>query len=86
MSCVLANRVRTLRETVEGVEQMCREMEEIRNEGLYEGLNAGKMEEKINNARAMAEEGLSVDKIARILKVNVSTVEKWISKVATPAC
>lgn len=50
---------------------MCREMEEIRYEG--------KMEEKINNARAMAEEGLSAERIARILKVSIETAEKWIS-------
>ena len=65
---------------------MCREMEEIRNEGLYEGLNAGKMEEKINNAQAMAEEGLSIDKIARILKVSVATAENWLSKSVAPTC
>lgn len=79
---VLASRVRSLKETVEGVEQMCREMEEIRNEGL----NEGKLEEKVNNAQAMAEEGLSIDKIARILKVSVATVENWISNSKTPAC
>lgn len=61
---------------------MCREMEEIR----YEGVNAGKMEEKINNARAMAEEGLSAERIARILKVSIETAEKWISKSATSIC
>lgn len=61
---------------------MCREMEEIRNEGL----NEGKLEEKVNNAQAMAEEGLSIDKIARILKVSVATVENWISNSKTPAC
>lgn len=61
---------------------MCKEMEEIRNEGL----NVGKVEEKITTARAMAEDELSTERIARILKVNIETVEKWLSKAATPAC
>lgn len=75
---VLSNRVRTLKETVEGVEQMCREMEELCNEA--------KVEEKITTARAMAEDGISTERIARILKVSIETVEKWLSKSVTPTC
>lgn len=65
-------------ETEEGIETMCKEMEALCNER--------EIKVKESTARAMAEDGLSVDRIARILKVNVSTVEKWISKAATPAC
>ena len=57
---------------------MCKEMEALCNER--------EIEVKESTARAMAEDGLSVDRIARILKFNVSTVEKWISKAATPTC
>ena len=57
---------------------MCKEMEALCNER--------EIKVKESTARAMAEDGLSVDRIARILKVNVSTVEKWISKAATPTC
>ncbi len=57
---------------------MCKEMEAL--------CNKREIEVKESTARAMAEDGLSVDRIAHILKVNVSTIEKWISKAATPAC
>ena len=60
-------------ETEEWIETMCKEMEALCNK-------------RESTARATAEDGLSVDRIARILKVNVSTVEKWISKAVTPAC
>lgn len=65
-------------ETEEGIETMCKEMDAL--------CNKREIEVKESTARAMAEDGLSVDRIAHILKVNVSTVEKWISKAATPAC
>lgn len=57
---------------------MCREMEELCNEA--------KVEEKITTARAMAEDGISTERIARILKVSIETVEKWLSKSVTPTC
>ncbi len=75
---ILAKRVRVLKETEEGVETMCREMEELCNEA--------KVEEKITTARAMAEDGISTERIARILKVSVETVEKWLSESTAPTC
>lgn len=35
---ILAGRVRELKETPEGVDSMCREMDEIYNEGIERGL------------------------------------------------
>ena len=57
---------------------MCKEMEALCNER--------EIEVKESTARAMAEDGLSVDRIARILQVSVRSVQKWISKAATPTC
>ena len=38
---ILAGRVRELKETPEGVDSMCREMDEIYNEGIERGLKQG---------------------------------------------
>ena len=71
----LADRVRELKETEKGVEHMCKEMEELRQEGVEEG----RLEEKRENARSMAEDGMAVDRIAKILKVNVQMVQEWLA-------
>ena len=71
----LADHVRELKETEKGVEHMCKEMEELRQEGVEEG----RLEEKRENARSMAEDGMAVDRIAKILKVNVQMVQEWLA-------
>ena len=38
---ILAGRIRELKETPEGVDSMCREMDEIYNEGIERGLKQG---------------------------------------------
>lgn len=53
---------------------MCREMEEIRHEGVEEGRLAEKKETAISLAKA----GMTVTKIAQILKVDVQAVRKWL--------
>ena len=86
---VLAERVRELKETEKGVEQMCREMEEIRHEGVEEGrlegietgISVGRLAEKKDTAKSLANDGMPVEKIAQILKVNVETVREWLLKV-----
>ena len=67
----LADRVHELKETEKGVEHMCKEMEQICDEA--------RMDEKRENARSMAEDGLTVDRIAKILKVNAQMVQEWLA-------
>ena len=74
-SDILAKRVRELKETQKGVESMCREMDQIYKEGREEG----KMETKRENAISMAELGMSIDQIAKVVKENVEIVQKWIA-------
>ena len=64
-------RVHELKETEKGVEHMCKEMEQICDEA--------RMDEKRENARSMAEDGLTVDRIAKILKVNAQMVQEWLA-------
>ena len=37
------------------------------------------MDEKRETARSMAEDGLTVDRIAKILKVNAQMVQEWLA-------
>ena len=57
----LKDRVHELKETEKGVEHMCKEMEALRLEGVEEG----RLEEKRENAKSMAEDGMTVDRIAK---------------------
>ena len=90
-SKVLARRVYELKETQEGVDSMCREMDEIYNEGaklgeergriqgIAEGLAAGEMKAKKETALTLAEKGMSAADIADIVKVSVKLVQEWLS-------
>ena len=85
---ILAERVRELKETPEGVDSMCREMDEIYNEGieigiergLEKGLEKGKMEMKQETVLSMFNLGMPVEQIAAVVKESVGMVQKWISE------
>ena len=78
-SQVLAERVRELKETQEGVDHMCQEMEKIYREGRKEGREAGRLEGKRETAINLAEMGMPVDRIAQAVKVNIQLVREWLS-------
>ena len=80
-SPVLAERVRALKETPQGVESMCREMKEIEEYGRKQG----KLQEKITTAQTMNSLGYTIDAIARIEGVSESQVREWISGDAASA-
>ena len=81
-SPVLADRVRELKETQEGVEDMCREMEKIYNEGRVEGEEKGRREgqiaEKKATARSLADMGMPMEKIAQAVRVSLDLVKQWV--------
>lgn len=79
-SSILADRVRNIKETQKGVDDMCQEMEKIYNEGIEKGRRA----EKSENARSLFKMGLSVEKIAEALKVSISEVKEWLSGSTRP--
>ena len=83
-SKVLAERVRELKETQEGVEFMCREMEQIYSEGMEkgieEGIEKGELRKAKDTALSMALDGMKIDKIAQYLKVNPKLVQEWIGE------
>lgn len=83
-SGILAQRVRELKETQKGVESMCREMDQIYREGIEEGMELGeekgRMATKRETAISMAELGISIEQIAKVVKENVDIVQKWIAE------
>ena len=70
---------------------MCREMDEIYNEGakrgeergkvqgIAEGLAAGEMKSKKETAITLAERGMPAADIADIVKVSAKLVQEWLS-------
>ena len=89
-SKVLAERVRELKETQEGVEFMCREMEQIYSEGMEKGIEEGiekgiekgELKKAKDTALSMALDGMKIDKIAQYLKINPKLVQEWIGEAA----
>ena len=79
---VLTNRIRVLKETEEGVETMCREMEEIRNEGLTEG----ELERARQIAIRLSKSKMSIEEIADTVGESVQLVKRWLSESTAPIC
>ena len=89
-STVLAQRVRELKETLEGGISMCEEMEKIYSEGRTEGRLEGRMEGRLEGrlegrmegqrkmALSLANMGMPSEKIAEAAGVSVELVEGWI--------
>ena len=88
---ILARRVHELKETQEGVEFMCREMDEIYREGELRGelrgekrgeergRVKGRREGQAEMALSLANMGIPVEQIAEAAKVSVSLVQEWLS-------
>lgn len=66
---ILADRVRFFKESKEGIEIMCRAMEDMRNQTLKEGA--------INSAKRMLADGiLTLEKIAEYAGLSLDEVKK----------
>ena len=67
-----------------GVELMCREMEKIYSEGMESGekrgIEKGELKKAKETALSMAEEGMDVKTIARLVKISEKDVQKWIDE------
>ena len=75
-SKVLADRVRELKETQEGAESMCKELEEL--------IELGKAETKKEVAIALDRRGMHLDEIAEITGAKAATVRIWLEKDLNP--
>ena len=74
---ILASRVYELKETEKGVEEMCRDMEEIYNEGEQNGFERGAEKKAKEIVLSMAEEGMELETIAKLVKISVAKVRNW---------
>ena len=77
----LADRVHELKETEKGVEHMCKEMEQLRDEGKAEG----QLEKAKKTAENLARLGMSAEEIALAVEENVQLVREWLSGAVTTA-
>ena len=63
---------------------MCHEMEKIYGEGMESGekrgIEKGELKAKKETALSMAEEGMNVKTMARLVKVSEKDVQKWIDE------
>ena len=75
---LMAERTHYLKENPKGVGSMCKAMEELRNESYAEG----KLDQKIEMARSLYEQGISIEQIAKASKVDVDTVKGWLTPKA----
>ena len=55
---------------------MCHEMEKI----YSEGMESGELKKAKETALSMAEEGMNVKTMARLVKVSEKDVQKWIDE------
>ena len=82
-SDILARRVRELKETEGGVDSMCREMDQIYNEGIKlgekRGIEQGKIEEKKQTAQSLAQMKMPVEMIAEAVRVSTQVVREWLA-------
>ena len=85
---ILASRVYELKETEKGVEEMCRDMEEIYGEGLEKGEQIGFERGEESGARRKAKEmvvsfaklGIPTQQIAEAAKITVEVAQSWIEE------
>ena len=63
---------------------MCHEMEKFYSEGMESGekrgIEKGELKAKRETALSMAEEGMDVKTIARLVKVSEKDIQKWIDE------
>ena len=81
-SIVLSARVQQLKETTEGVNQMCQELEEIYNEGEQSGVQKGELKKARETTLALLEMGMSSEQIAKAVNLSIETIQNWISEAS----
>ena len=75
---LMAERTRYLKENPKGVNEMCKVMEDLRNESYAEGREEGREEQAKITAFRMGKKGRSPEEIAELIDFDVETVKKWL--------
>ena len=73
-----------MKENPKGVKEMCKVMEDLREESFAEGREEGRAEGRKKQAqmtaRNLSVQGLSVEQIAQAVGFSVETVEEWLAQ------
>lgn len=84
---ILANRVRELKETEEGVKMMCEFADEIYREGEARGEARGEkngIEKKQREvSMSLARKGMQVSEIAQVVEAEEKLVRSWLAEAET---
>ena len=75
---LLAEKTRYLKENPRGVSEMCKAMEELRDESYAEGRE----EQAQMTARKLYKKGYSFEDIAEMVEYSVDTVQQWLTPKA----
>lgn len=75
---LLAEKTRYLKENPEGVSEICKVMEELRNESYAEGREEGREQQAKDTAIRMSKRGRSIEEIADCVDFDLETVRKWL--------
>ena len=78
---LLAEKTRYLKENPKGVSEMCKVMEDLRNESYAEGQAEGREQQAKDTAIRMNRKGRSVEEIADSIDFDVEIVKKWLSSL-----
>ena len=78
---LLAEKTRYLKENPKGVSEMCKVMEDLRNESYAEGRVEGREQQAKDTAIRMNKKGRSVEEIADCIDFDVEIVKKWLSSL-----
>lgn len=78
---LLAEKTRYLKENPKGVSEMCKVMEDLRNESYAEGRVEGREQQAKDTAIRMNKKGCSVEEIADSIDFDVEIVKKWLSSL-----
>lgn len=80
---LLAEKTRYLKENPKGVREMCKVMEDLREEsyaeGRAEGMEQGKIEQAMVMAQKLSRKGNSIEEIAELVGFSTAAVKNWLA-------
>ena len=79
---ILAEKTRYLKENPKGVSEMCKVMEDLRDESYAEGLEHGEVKKAKEMALKLNQKGTALEEIADLVGFDIATVEKWLTPKA----
>mgnify|MGYP004499946383 FL=1 len=79
---LLAEKTRYLKENPRGVSEMCKAMEDLRDESIKEGIEEGEARKAQSMAQKLYKKGYSVEDIAEMVEYSVDLVQQWLTPKA----